>query len=485
MRCENKRNRLFLLTPFASLPNLLIIKVLEIDMKIKEIEIRSLFGYFDHRIPLKTDDRITIIHGPNGVGKTTVLRLISDLFEGRFHSLLDTPFDRIVVRFKPKGSLTVIPTKEKGAKDFARLELIYRFGKERIEHTVWSLRGQKRLGRLPSSLLERQIDDMEGIERVGLSEWRDVITGELLSFNDFSFHHEHFLPPDIRESIISVPEQIESLLKQINIVVVETQRLFTGHEDAREERTFRYKEGEVPVQRMTVEQYSEDMVSRIESYQRKSGELGASLDSSFPQRLLLDSKLPKIATENHIKKEYTAQSKYRDRLMKASLLVAETPVPLSSESLKEHERKVLWAYLNDVKKKLQVFDPLLRRVELFKDIVNSRFSYKKFAVDKDKGFIFESDHDGSIVPPRALSSGEQHEIVLTYELLFKAKPGSMIFIDEPELSLHVTWQRKFLEDIAKIAQLADIDFLVATHSPSIIHNRRDLMVELAGGGKSK
>ena len=306
-----------------------------------------------------------------------------------------------------------------------------------------------------------------------------------MSFDEVVSRYEHFLPPDIRESIISVPEQIESLLKQINIVVVETQRLFTGHEDAREERTFRYKKREVPVQRMTVEQYSEDMVSRIESYQRKSGELGASLDSSFPQRLLLDSELPKIATENHIRKEYTAQSKYRDRLMKASLLVAKPPLPLSSGSLKEHERKVLWAYLNDVKKKLQVFDPLLRRVELFKDIVNSRFSYKKFAVDKDKGFIFKSDHDGSIVPPKALSSGEQHEIVLTYELLFKAKPGSMIFIDEPELSLHVTWQRKFLEDIAKIAQLADIDFLVATHSPSIIHNRRDLMVELAGGGKSK
>ena len=52
-------------------------------MKIKDNdEIRSLFGYFDHKVPLKTDDRITIIHGPNGVGKDNgSSRLIYDLFE--------------------------------------------------------------------------------------------------------------------------------------------------------------------------------------------------------------------------------------------------------------------------------------------------------------------------------------------------------------------------------------------------------------------
>ena len=77
-------------------------------MTIKEIEIKALFGYFDHKVPFKENDRITIIHGPNGVGKTTILRLVSDLFTCRFLSLYITPFDRIVIRFKPKGSLTVV-----------------------------------------------------------------------------------------------------------------------------------------------------------------------------------------------------------------------------------------------------------------------------------------------------------------------------------------------------------------------------------------
>ena len=125
-----------------------------------------------------------------------------------------------------------------------------------------------------------------------------------MSLAEVFLSYGHFLPSGIRESIILIREEIESILKQTNILVVETQRLFTRHEveDKDEELVPRYRR-KIPVQqRMTVEQYSENMVSQIEEYQRKSGELGAHLDSSFPQRLLLKSELPETATENHIRK---------------------------------------------------------------------------------------------------------------------------------------------------------------------------------------
>ncbi len=446
-------------------------------MKIKEIEIRSLFGYFDHKISLKEDDRITIIHGPNGVGKTTVLRLIYDLFEQRFHSLLSTPFHRIVVHFKPKGSLTVIRTEEEGRQNSAKLELIYLTKKGPSKHTVPSLRAQRRHKRYSPNLLERLIDN---IERISPSEWSDD-TGEIMSFDEVVSRYAPFLPSDIRESIIPIPEEIESLLKKIHIVFVETQRLFTKQKekDKEEERSPWRIMSEIPAQQMTVEQYSKDMVSRIAKCQRESGEVGASLDSTFPQRLL-KLQLPETVTEEHIWEEYIRQLEYRDRLMRSGLIADETIDTFSPEDLEANELKVLWIYFDDVKKKLKVFDPLLRKVELFKDIVNSHFSYKKFKVDREKGFIFETDHDGSIVLPKALSSGEQHKIVLTYGLLFEAQAESLIFIDEPELSLHVIWKMKFLEDIAKISELADLDFLIATHSPSIINDRSDLMVNLTG-----
>lgn len=70
--------------------------------------------------------------------------------------------------------------------------------------------------------------------------------------------------------------------------------------------------------------------------------------------------------------------------------------------------------------------------------------------------------------------------MLLYQLLFKTESGSLVLIDEPELSLHVAWQQRFLDDLSRITRVASFDVLVATHSPQIIHDRWDLTVELKG-----
>ena len=46
-------------------------------MRIKQVSVTNLFGVFNHEIPLNLDDKITIIHGPNGSGKTVLLKMIN------------------------------------------------------------------------------------------------------------------------------------------------------------------------------------------------------------------------------------------------------------------------------------------------------------------------------------------------------------------------------------------------------------------------
>jgi predicted ATP-binding protein involved in virulence len=41
-------------------------------------------------------------------------------------------------------------------------------------------------------------------------------------------------------------------------------------------------------------------------------------------------------------------------------------------------------------------------------------------------------------------------------------------IDEPEISLHIGWQKKFIADVLRISALVGFQFVVATHSPQII-----------------
>ena len=48
-------------------------------MRVSEISVTGLFGIFNHHIPLTHSDRVTIIHGPNGLGKTMMLRMIAAL----------------------------------------------------------------------------------------------------------------------------------------------------------------------------------------------------------------------------------------------------------------------------------------------------------------------------------------------------------------------------------------------------------------------
>jgi predicted ATPase len=52
-------------------------------------------------------------------------------------------------------------------------------------------------------------------------------------------------------------------------------------------------------------------------------------------------------------------------------------------------------------------------------------------------------------------------------------------IDEPELSLHLSWQKRFLDDLLEVVRVTGIDVLLATHSPFIVGDRDDLMVALS------
>ena len=88
-------------------------------------------------------------------------------------------------------------------------------------------------------------------------------------------------------------------------------------------------------------------------------------------------------------------------------------------------------------------------------------------------------NSGDVLAPEDLSSGEQHELVLLYELLFRLEPNALVLLDEPEISLHVAWQERVLSDLKKIVELSGVDIVVATHSPEIIRDRWDLTVGLS------
>jgi energy-coupling factor transporter ATP-binding protein EcfA2 len=116
-------------------------------------------------------------------------------------------------------------------------------------------------------------------------------------------------------------------------------------------------------------------------------------------------------------------------------------------------------------------------VREFVDICNSYLSGKKFIYDEVfyQIYISKTDargeplHDTSArLELRTLSSGEKQIVSLFSHIYLSGDQSFFVVIDEPELSLSVPWQQKFLPDILKTSRCTGL--VSVTHSPFIWEN---------------
>lgn len=75
-----------------------------------------------------------------------------------------------------------------------------------------------------------------------------------------------------------------------------------------------------------------------------------------------------------------------------------------------------------------------------------------------------------------LSSGEKQLFILLAETVLQNRRQSIFIADEPELSLHVAWQRKLLNAVRKLNPNAQL--VVATHSPEIAGPWRHSLIKM-------
>ncbi len=79
-------------------------------MRVKSLSVDRLFGVFNHEVSLNDEDRITIIYGPNGFGKTFTLTLVDELLNPSsesYSTIARIPFERLLVTFDDGRSVTL------------------------------------------------------------------------------------------------------------------------------------------------------------------------------------------------------------------------------------------------------------------------------------------------------------------------------------------------------------------------------------------
>ena len=164
-----------------------------------------------------------------------------------------------------------------------------------------------------------------------------------------------------------------------------------------------------------------------------------------------------------------------DRILKKKTDRAEIQFQMEEADIRKYA-KIVKAILNDP----QDAQKYALKVEFLKTVVNGlSLSNKIMEVQPSFGFrMIATDNNKSIIPLERLSSGEKHIIVQLCEILFCSQEGTLILIDEPELSLHMAWQYQYLPVIKKIEALCGFQFLIATHSPQIFNTEWSLTTDL-------
>jgi predicted ATPase len=81
----------------------------------------------------------------------------------------------------------------------------------------------------------------------------------------------------------------------------------------------------------------------------------------------------------------------------------------------------------------------------------------------------QRQEDGTILDLRHASSGELGIVTGFLGLASVIRDNSLVFIDEPEISLHPEWQTRYLELLTRtFARFHGCHFILATHSPLIL-----------------
>src|ERR1043166_5659643 len=76
---------------------------------IRKISVRGLFGLYDHSVEIRSDTRVTIIAGPNGVGKTTLFSLTQALLTADYRELGKHDFSELSVEMQDGRGLVASP----------------------------------------------------------------------------------------------------------------------------------------------------------------------------------------------------------------------------------------------------------------------------------------------------------------------------------------------------------------------------------------
>ncbi len=137
---------------------------------------------------------------------------------------------------------------------------------------------------------------------------------------------------------------------------------------------------------------------------------------------------------------------------------------------------VLRPYVDGVNARLDALESVQNLISRLVDTLNTFLEEpKQVRFDLAKGLVVQG-FSGEILHPERLSSGEQQLLTIFCHLVRPKGHPSVFIIDEPELSLNIKWQRKLIQSLLECTEGAPIQLILASHSMEILSQHRQQVV---------
>lgn len=420
-------------------------------VRIDKVIIERLFGYLDYNINYKNDEHVSIFIAPNGCGKTTIFNILNFMCypsPERLEIIRGIPFNKFICVLSTGDSIAMekrpVPLARRDLDpplpDFDYLFTIY--GPNGISYGTVELNSFKRL--------EKSIKRFY-IEGSGAKN-RSFAEGEKLIFEDYA----QMLCRELRD-VLSRANLIRNLM--------DTLYLTANFEECH-----------------TLPD-ANDYITRqlIQKMRRMYGSRLSKLWDELPY-LYLGQDEPTMP-ESEFCRQWLDYVERLQLIAKIGLieqvdtLNIENILQRPAEIKAAYARKKAFLYLYLQSARATLFNRELisayHKLKLFADIFaeRNRITQKKLVFTEDGIKVMMH---GIEIPLDCLSSGEKHDFLMFFHLIFIADPGNILLIDEPEISLHIEWQERYLDDLLKICEINNLQAIVATHSPSIVNGHFEL-----------
>jgi predicted ATPase len=446
---------------------------------VRSIMVEGLFEEHDVEVCM-AEGGITLLFGTNGSGKSTLLRIISKMLSQDMSPLLTEPIRTSTIVFSDGSRVRFDRAQSTWTEHTARGKT--RSGK--IESTNplqdpatrhWILRStpfnvvegtlvdsdgepvpQALADRVLSRALEMaRLRQSAGTPHVALAAAAHTTIAKLIGKRS-----------DGRDSATS--ESPRTFIRPCRLINSDRLRHAATQ---RRPRNFGDERFEPP---NAVQWIATELTRVIKDARESSRSKTSDIDATFFTRAL-----PKLAAPRPLDAEQRTSvindlRQLHNRLSDCALATSQLELPSLTQSAPEVQT-IFDLYLQDLLKKAQATTEVLTRLEVFSHALNDHLVGKVATINAEDGLRLTRISDSKGVPLDRLSSGEQHLIVLFYHLIFDAQPSGVCLIDEPEISLNVDWQHRFVGNVIKVSAVAPQQYIIATHSPTLIREHEALL----------